>query len=620
MLDHDSNNNLNSQSNKPAQASSQAMEDRSNGLTATYSPDDNKLRLYASARLDDATYQRVKAAGFRWAPKQELFVAPQWTPSRADLLTKLCGEIGDEDVSLVERAERRAERFDEFSDKRASDATRARDAVKQLADGIPFGQPILVGHHSERKARKHAQQIENGMRHAVRMWETSDYWTRRAAGALSHAKYLERVDVRARRIKKIEADLRKVQRNHDDAAKQVKAWDLDGLTQQRAAMIAGFSHLSMCFTLAEYPRALPVSQYEGDKSLWSALNDGIVTPEQAKALAVASCQRVQRWAGRWIEHYTLRLSYERAMLNAQGGTVADKTGPEKGGAVRCWAGPRGGWAWIKKVNKVTVTVEDNWGNGGGNFTRNIAMDKLQAVMTVADVAKAREDGRLFETEDGTGFILRDRAPTENATAPAVITTAKPAAKVDAEGAEATEQMRASLREGVQVAVAPLFYPTPAALAEDMINLAELSAGMRVLDPSAGTGVLLHAARNRMVGVITTAVELDHRLVDRLRLSFDDVKQADFLTCGQELGQFDAVLMNPPFNRGADIAHIKHAYTMLKPGGVLVGICANGPRQNEQLRPLVESTGGSWTDLPAGSFKNAGTNVNTAMLVIRSPCW
>lgn len=620
MLDHDSNNNLNSQSNEPAQASSQAMEDRSNGLTATYSPDDNKLRLYASARLDDATYQRVKASGFRWAPKQGLFVAPQWTPSRADLLTELCGEIGDEDVSLVERAEQRAERFDEFSDKRASDATRARDAVKQLADGIPFGQPILVGHHSERKARKHAQQIENGMRHAVRMWETSDYWTRRAAGALSHAKYLERVDVRARRIKKIEADLRKVQRNHDDAAKQVKAWDLDGLTQQRAAMIAGFSHLSMCFRLAEYPRALPVSQYEGDKSLWSALNDGIVTPEQAKALAVASCQRVQRWAGRWIEHYTLRLSYERAMLNAQGGTVADKTGPEKGGAVRCWAGPRGGWAWIKKVNKVTVTVEDNWGNGGGNFTRNIAMDKLQAVMTVADVAKAREDGRLFETEDGTGFILRDRAPTENATAPAVITTAKPAAKVDAEGAEATEQMRASLREGVQVAVAPLFYPTPAALAEDMVNLAELSAGMRVLDPSAGTGVLLHAARNRMVGVITTAVELDYRLVDRLRLSFDDVKQADFLTCGQELGQFDAVLMNPPFNRGADIAHIKHAYTMLKPGGVLVGICANGPRQNEQLRPLVESTGGSWTDLPAGSFKNAGTNVNTAMLVIRSPCW
>jgi hypothetical protein len=39
-----------------------------------------------------------------------------WTPSRADLLLELCGEIGDEDTSLVERAEERADRFDSYSD------------------------------------------------------------------------------------------------------------------------------------------------------------------------------------------------------------------------------------------------------------------------------------------------------------------------------------------------------------------------------------------------------------------------------------------------------------------------------------------------------------------------
>lgn len=47
--------------------------------TATYSPDDNKLRLYASSRLDAETFAKVKAAGFKWAPKQELFVAPAWS-------------------------------------------------------------------------------------------------------------------------------------------------------------------------------------------------------------------------------------------------------------------------------------------------------------------------------------------------------------------------------------------------------------------------------------------------------------------------------------------------------------------------------------------------------------
>ena len=43
---------------------------------ATYSPDDNKLRLYASLRLDEETYSLINKAGFRWAPKQKLFVAP----------------------------------------------------------------------------------------------------------------------------------------------------------------------------------------------------------------------------------------------------------------------------------------------------------------------------------------------------------------------------------------------------------------------------------------------------------------------------------------------------------------------------------------------------------------
>lgn len=124
--------------------------------TATYSPEDNKLRLYASSRLDKETYERVKAAGFKWAPKQELFVAPMWTPSREDLLLELAGEIGDEDKSLVERQEERAERFEDYSESRKADAEAAHKAVHAISDNIPFGQPILVGHHSERRARKDA--------------------------------------------------------------------------------------------------------------------------------------------------------------------------------------------------------------------------------------------------------------------------------------------------------------------------------------------------------------------------------------------------------------------------------------------------------------------------------
>ena len=587
-------------------------------LSATYSPEDNKLRLYSSSRLDAETYQRVRAAGFVWAPKQDLFVAPMWTPGRADLLLELCGDIGDEDTSLVERAEQRAERFDDLSDKRFSDAEQAQKAVHNLTSGIPFGQPILVGHHSEKRARKDAERIENGMRRAVQMWDTAEYWQHRAANALGHAKYKERADVRARRIKKIEADLRKQQRQHAESSKSFSAWNEAELTHERALFIANRNSVSACFSLANYPRDEPVSQYEGRTSLWSALNEGIITADQAKVLALSAHTAAMTWAARWIAHYTLRLTYERAMLGEQGGTVAEKTGPTEGGAVRCWAAPNGGWAWIKKVNKVTVTIADNWGRGGKNFTRNIPFDKLAGVMTAADVAQARTEGRLIETDTGVGFYLRDRTPETDAHAPAAETAAAETMKPDKDAAETVELMRERLREGVQVVVAPLLYLTPASIAEQMIRLADIEPGMHVLEPSAGTGALLDAVRRNTHGVVTTAVELDAQLAARLRMHCDDVRQADFLQCGQELGKFHRVLMNPPFNGGCDIAHIKHAYSMLKPGGVLVAICADGPRQNAQLRPLAVSTGGCWETLPAGSFLPAQTNVNTALLVMRAP--
>jgi Domain of unknown function (DUF3560) len=273
-------------------------------MTATYSPEDNKLRLYSSSRLDADCYARVRAAGFIWAPKQDLFVAPMWTPGREDLLIELCGEIDDEDTSLVERSSERAGRFDEYSDNRRADAESARKSVAAIADNIPLGQPILVGHHSERHARKDAERIENGMRKTVRMWETAEYWRARAAGAIRHAKYKERADVRARRIKAIEADKRKTEkytaqalqflamwRALDDPAKFTRKDGQPTTLKDRAMFIANYDHVSRCFPLADYPRQSPASQYEGEMPLWSALDGDVIDAEQARDIAMAAHER-----------------------------------------------------------------------------------------------------------------------------------------------------------------------------------------------------------------------------------------------------------------------------------------------------------------------------------------
>lgn len=54
---------------------------------ATYSPDDNKLRLYAASRLDPETYKKVHDAGFRWAPKQARRASLDTGPGRRAPLT-----------------------------------------------------------------------------------------------------------------------------------------------------------------------------------------------------------------------------------------------------------------------------------------------------------------------------------------------------------------------------------------------------------------------------------------------------------------------------------------------------------------------------------------------------
>jgi 16S rRNA G1207 methylase RsmC len=67
-------------------------------------------------------------------------------------------------------------------------------------------------------------------------------------------------------------------------------------------------------------------------------------------------------------------------------------------------------------------------------------------------------------------------------------------------------------------------------------------------------------------------------------------------------------MNPPFAQGADIEHISHALRLLKPGGRLAALCANEPRQNASLRPMVEVRGGKWETPAADTFKSEGTGM------------
>jgi phospholipid N-methyltransferase len=185
--------------------------------------------------------------------------------------------------------------------------------------------------------------------------------------------------------------------------------------------------------------------------------------------------------------------------------------------------------------------------------------------------------------------------------------------------EELHQIKQAAAAGVTVVAVPQLFPTPGHLATRMVALADIRPNDTVLEPSAGTGVLLDAIRHDAAdSVDLTAVEINPNLTG-IASKARRVHYGDFLQCSAaDLGMFDRIVMNPPFANADDIKHITHALTLLQPGGRLVAICANGPRQNNALRPLVADHKGTWEDLPADTFKDAGTGVRTVLLTIDKP--
>ena len=99
------------------------------------------------------------------------------------------------------------------------------------------------------------------------------------------------------------------------------------------------------------------------------------------------------------------------MLAEDGGTLADQNKPEKGGAYRSWASPRGGWSYIQKVNKVSVSVLHNYSDGGRAFSLTVPFDKLTGIMSAAAVEQKRSAGLVIESDQGIGFYLAP-SPTQ----------------------------------------------------------------------------------------------------------------------------------------------------------------------------------------------------------------
>lgn len=78
------------------------------------------------------------------------------------------------------KREAKAERLREWAEQREQKATASYERSREIGDRIPFGQPILVGHHSEKGHRRDISRIDSAMRVSVENSAKADNMRSRA--------------------------------------------------------------------------------------------------------------------------------------------------------------------------------------------------------------------------------------------------------------------------------------------------------------------------------------------------------------------------------------------------------------------------------------------------------
>lgn len=126
-----------------------------------------------------------------------------------------------------------------------------------------------------------------------------------------------------------------------------------------------------------------------------------------------------------------------------------------------------------------------------------------------------------------------------------------------------------------------FYPTPDDIIDSYIIEAIKDSEKvfdRVLEPSAGRGNIADMLRKHNISSTNKydVCEINPLRREILMLKNYRVVGDDFLQyTPPPFVKYDLIVMNPPFGRGEDIRHIKHAYSMLNSGGMLIALMSEG---------------------------------------------
>ncbi|OLT21175.1 hypothetical protein BJF78_34680 [Pseudonocardia sp. CNS-139] len=180
-------------------------------------------------------------------------------------------ERGDERRPVAEREAERAGRAEARTERQTERAATLRAAgeagwaaAREIASRLPLGQPVLVDHYSAPGYRRLLARIDRMENRAIDQVRAGDEAARRAESAAQTQSHREHGATTMRRIQRLEADLRRVQRGQstqsaEDLEEQLAYWrgHLRGLEEAgvyRVWTSKDFTRATTCASATAGPR------------------------------------------------------------------------------------------------------------------------------------------------------------------------------------------------------------------------------------------------------------------------------------------------------------------------------------------------------------------------------
>jgi hypothetical protein len=291
----------------------------------------------------DGSARILKAAGFRWGYSIGAWYIQQ-SRDRAAHTWKIDGAAAglraagfDVDVSIDEtprafaeteaereaRAEQRADTYADRAGRAEGNAAAAYQRFKQILEVIPPGQPILVGHHSERGHRAALRRADNAIRRSSEETGKAEHYQHRAETSGDYKARRESLGTTLRRIEKLEAERRKAERDMTPCRVSGKRVKPDGQGKTLDCRVC-----------------------------WNPITLGETVPEHGRRISAEHGQQL-------LDELDDQLTYWRKIVADQQADGAKVWGPadfRKGDEVLSW----GGWRTVLRVNAKSLTVPSGY--------------------------------------------------------------------------------------------------------------------------------------------------------------------------------------------------------------------------------------------------------------------